>query len=145
MKTIKDVPKSFRKGNQPCKTKVVNTELGKRKSDFTKEVIYLVLENWDFEADGKITQGKVADYTNGDVSTVKRLWSDFKAYAKDLNVSYHKPNKKKPDEVLKIRLEYQVYLYDLLPELSFSVHESMTIIDGLNRSKVSMKELISLK
>jgi hypothetical protein len=126
------------------KMKIVNTELGKRKSDFTKEVIYLVLENWDFKADGKITQEKVANYANRDISTVKRHWSDFKAYVKDLNTSYRPDKtKKKPNTVIKFGLEDQVDLYDLLPELSFSVHESMVIIDGLNRSKVSMKELVT--
>lgn len=133
------------------KMKIVNTELGRRKSDFTKEVIYLVLENWNFKADGKITQEKVAKFANRDVSTVKRHWSDFKAYVKDLNISYYKPtiqiaDEKQeaiPDTIPTFRLEDQVNLYDLLPELSFSVQESMTIIDGLNRSKVSMKELVT--
>ena len=61
------------------KKMIVNRELGKRKSDFTREVIYLVLENWDFEADGKITQRKVAKYANRGESTVKTYWPDFKA------------------------------------------------------------------
>lgn len=77
------------------KIKIVNGELGKRKSDFTKEVIYMVLENWDFEANGKITQRKVANYANRDESTVKRHWPDFKAYIKDLNMTFCKPNRKK--------------------------------------------------
>ncbi|MGQ2985376.1 hypothetical protein [Flavobacterium sp.] len=42
----------------------------------------------------------------------------------------------------KFRLEDEVNLYELLPELSFSVQESMAIIDGLNKAKVSMKELV---
>lgn len=131
------------------KMKIVNQELGKRKSDFTKEVIYLVLENWKFEADGKITQKKVAKLANRDVSTVKRHWKDFKAYSADLNDSYYKPSNK-ATECLAVsnvtpvfRLDDQVNLYELLPALSFSVQESMAIIDGLNQSKVSMKELVT--
>lgn len=135
------------------KMKIVNRELGKRKSDFTKEVIYLVLENWDFEADGKITQDKVAKYANRNESTVKRHWPDFKAYVKDLNNSYYyKPEKAKERTIAAevasnataaFRLDDQVNLYELLPALSFSVQESMAIIDGLNQSKVIMKELVA--
>ena len=41
------------------------------------------------------------------------------------------------------RLEDEINLYEILPALSFSVLESMVIIDGLNSSKVSMKELVT--
>lgn len=135
------------------KMQIVNRELGKRKSDFTKEIIYLVLENWNFEADGKIIQEKVAEYANQGVSTVKSHWADFKAYVKDLNCSYYKPTVKYsrkatkaevlPDMKGTFRLEDQVNLYELLPTLSFSVEESMSIIDGLNQSSVSMRELVT--
>jgi len=101
-----------------------------------------VLENWDFEGDGKITQEKVAKYANRDVSTLKKHWSDFKAYVKDLNISYYKPMQIR-DAIPSFRLDDQVNLYDLLPELSFSIQESMAIIDGLDRSRVSMKELVT--
>ncbi|WP_299517708.1 hypothetical protein, partial [uncultured Flavobacterium sp.] len=37
---------------------------------------------------------------------------------------------------------YEVNLYNLLPTLSFSVNESMLIIQYFNRSKVLMKELL---
>ena len=134
------------------KMTIVNTELGKRKSDFTKEVIYLVLENWDFEADGKITQGKVAIYANRDVSTVKRHWSDFKAYVKDLNISYYKSAmqipKKIKDTVVKTtacatyRLDEEINLYDILPTISFNVKETMAVITNFDCAKVLMRELV---
>ena len=43
----------------------------------------------------------------------------------------------------KYRLEDEVNLYVVLPALSFSVPESMIIIDGLNSSKVTIKELVT--
>jgi hypothetical protein len=134
------------------KMKIVNRELGKRKSDFTKEVIYLVLENWNFDADGKITQQKVAKLANRNKSTVKRHWGDFKAYAKDLNDTYYKPAKIPEEAALKsteqavkstFMLDEEVNLYDLLPALSFTIQESMAIITDLDHSKVSIKELVA--
>lgn len=41
------------------------------------------------------------------------------------------------------RLEDEVNLYEVLPALSFSIPESMVIIDGLNSSKVLMRELVT--
>lgn len=43
----------------------------------------------------------------------------------------------------KYRLEDEINLYEILRALSFSVPESMAIIDGLNSSKVSMRELVT--
>ena len=43
----------------------------------------------------------------------------------------------------KYSLEDEVNLYELLPALSFSVPESTAIINGLNSSKVLMKELVN--
>jgi len=131
---------------------IVNKELGKRKSDFTKEVINMVLEDWDFKTDGKITQEKVAIFVNRDVSTIKRHWSEFKAHVKDLNVSYYKPTKQIPNTVTETvietntdhtyRLDEEIDLYDVLPTISFSIEESASIIFDINRGKVLMSELL---
>ncbi|MEE1897446.1 BT4734/BF3469 family protein [Flavobacterium rakeshii] len=72
------------------KMEIVNRELGKLKSDHTKEIIYLVLEDWDFNTNGKITQKKVARLANRGESTVKSYWSEFKGYIKELNNDYKK-------------------------------------------------------
>lgn len=72
------------------KMKIVNTELGRMKTDFTKDLIYLVLESWDFEADGKITQKKVAAKSGRSESTVKRYWASFKDYAATLKADWLK-------------------------------------------------------
>lgn len=66
------------------KMEIVNRVLGKLKSDHTKDVIYIVLEDWDFKANGKITQEKVAKLAKKGKSTIKRHWCDFKSYVKDL-------------------------------------------------------------
>lgn len=48
-----------------------------------------------------------------------------------------------PNAIPSFGLDDQVNLHELLPALSFSVQESMVIIDALNHSKVSMKELVT--
>lgn len=67
------------------KMQLVNEIMGKRKVQLTKEVIYLVLESWDFGMNGKITQNKVARLTNKSITTIKRYWFEFKDYVSDLN------------------------------------------------------------
>jgi len=67
------------------KMAIVNKELGKLKSDVTKELIYTALEIWDFESDGSITQKKVSFITGRGIATVKRHWADFKDYVQTLN------------------------------------------------------------
>ena len=70
------------------KMKIVNIELGQRKSQLTMETIYIILENWDFDNYGKITQIKVATLLKKSISTVKRYWKNFKDYSTDLNKDY---------------------------------------------------------
>lgn len=72
------------------KRKIVNTELGKMKSDHTQESIYLLFDEWDFEADGKITQKKVAAKSGLSESTVKRHWKSFKEHVRTLNADWLK-------------------------------------------------------
>lgn len=72
------------------KMKIANTELGRVKSELTEAVIYLVLESWNFEADGKITQKKVATKSGRSESTVKRHWASFKDYAATLKADWLK-------------------------------------------------------
>lgn len=70
------------------KMKIVNTVLGQMKSKLTEATIYIALENWDFDAYGKITQTKVAELLGKSISTIKRYWNAFKSYAIDLNNDY---------------------------------------------------------
>lgn len=75
----------------PNKMKIVNTELGKRKSQLTQETINIILEDWDFDNYGKITQTKVVELSGKSISTVKKHWYAFKSYASDLNNDYYTP------------------------------------------------------
>lgn len=67
------------------KMAIVNRELGKLKSDATKELIYAAIENWDFESDGPITQMKVSLISGRGIATVKRYWNHFRDYVLTLN------------------------------------------------------------
>lgn len=67
------------------KRDIVNKELGKMKSDKTKQKIYIIIEDWDFETYGKINQKKVSELSGVGLRTVKRYWSEFKNYVKELN------------------------------------------------------------
>lgn len=131
------------------KMRIVNTEQGKRKSNLTKDMIYLVLQDWDFPTDGKITQVKVAAKCERHVNTIKNYWSDFKDY-----IRYISPNKEialkkaevDPENALPQPLQYslneEINLYDVLPSISFTIDESMTIIADLDCGTVLMGELV---
>ncbi|WP_417357608.1 hypothetical protein [Flavobacterium sp.] len=89
------------------KMEIVNKVLGKLKSDHTKDVIYLVLEDWDFNVNGKITQEKVAQLAKRGKSTVKRYWGDFKSYVKDLNRDYKESSINQPENITEKPAEAQ--------------------------------------
>lgn len=74
------------------KQKIVAGEVGKIRTEKTKKQIYDVLENWDFENNGAINQNKVADVSGKAIATIKRNWSDFKDYVKELNADYQNVN-----------------------------------------------------
>jgi len=67
---------------------IVNKENGRLRIDKTKLSIYDVIESWDYKANKKITQGKVANLSGISERTVKRYWSDFKEYVAELNREY---------------------------------------------------------
>ncbi|WP_298265664.1 hypothetical protein [uncultured Lutibacter sp.] len=69
---------------------IVNKELGLMKSEMTKAVIYEIIEGWDFNSSGKITQVKVCELSDFSLPTIKRYWHHFKAYIGDLNNDYKK-------------------------------------------------------
>jgi hypothetical protein len=64
---------------------IVNSKLSSQKREIAKEAIYLVLEDWNFVENGKITQKKVSGELGFSLSKVKRYWSGFKYYVSDLN------------------------------------------------------------
>jgi hypothetical protein len=67
---------------------VVNKENARLKVDKTKKCIYNIIEDWNYKAHKKITQGKVADVSGISIRTVKRYWSEFKVYVTELNAIY---------------------------------------------------------
>ena len=67
---------------------VVNKENARLKVDKTKKCIYNIIEDWNYKAHKKITQSKVADVSGISIRTVKRYWSEFKAYVAELNAMY---------------------------------------------------------
>ena len=81
------------------KQKIVGQEMGKLKTEKTLSEIYKVVEGWDFDNLGKITQDKIATQLSKGVKTIKRNWAAFKSYVGDLNDDYKKTN-----SVTKIKL-----------------------------------------
>ena len=67
------------------KMKIVNKELGILAQEIATEIIYSIIEDWNFKLDGKILQTKVAQLTGFSLSKVKRYWHHFKDYISDLN------------------------------------------------------------
>lgn len=67
------------------KMQITNRILGDSKKENTRASIYLALESWNFEIDGKITQSKVANKCKLSLATIKRYWNEFKEFMKDLH------------------------------------------------------------
>ena len=68
------------------KCQIVGTVLGAKKSKETQQVIYEILENWDFEELGQITQKSIISISKFSRSTVQRHWSYLKDYVEYLNI-----------------------------------------------------------
>jgi len=73
------------KMNQNEKMKITNKLNGKAKKEVTKKEIYDIIEGWNFDFFGKITQKKVVLISSKSIATIKRYWGDFEAYVRDLN------------------------------------------------------------
>ena len=67
------------------KIQKTNQIMGTHKTEQTKKEIYTIIENWDFETEGKITQQGVAEKSGKVIRTIKRYWPEFKEYVKTLN------------------------------------------------------------
>ncbi len=67
------------------KCQIVGSVLGAKKSKETQQAIYEILENWDFEELGQITQKLVISISKFSRSTVQRHWFHFKEYVEYLN------------------------------------------------------------
>jgi len=76
------------------KMNIVNKENARLKVGSTKQKIYDIIEDWDFEVNKKITQGKIEKISGISKRTIIRYWSDFKEYVAELNLAYKQSNKK---------------------------------------------------
>lgn len=67
------------------KRQIVGFVMSEKKSKKTQDAIYEILENWDFEELGQITQKLVISNLKFSRSRVQRHWSHFKDYVEYLN------------------------------------------------------------
>jgi hypothetical protein len=67
--------------------------LAERKTQKSKEKINDILESWDFEAHGLISQRNIAKNFDINIKTVEKYYSEFKQHILELNM-YHKLSNK---------------------------------------------------
>lgn len=67
------------------KRQIVGFVIGEKRSKRTQEAINEILENWDFEELGQITQKSVISISKFSRSTVQRHWFHFEEYVEELN------------------------------------------------------------
>ncbi|MGO4818225.1 hypothetical protein [Flavobacterium sp. W22_SRS_FP1] len=67
------------------KCQITGALVGGKRSKKTQQAIYEILENWDFEELGQITQISVIRILKFSRSKVQRHWFHFKEYVEDLN------------------------------------------------------------
>ncbi|MBF4466237.1 BT4734/BF3469 family protein [Flavobacterium sp. LC2016-12] len=94
------------------KQKTTAVLMGKIKTDMTQKSINDIIDDWNFQRDGKITQEKITKKLNKSLATIKRNWSPFKELVSELNNSSKEdlvimdkliiPTKRDSLEVLKI-------------------------------------------
>lgn len=67
------------------KLDICRIEIAQKKTSDSKQKLYEILEQWDFNQQGKITQRKV--YQNYSISkkTVEKYWSEFKDFVNQIN------------------------------------------------------------
>ena len=77
-----------KKLNHKEKMKIIGRESSLTTKKKNREMIKVIIEDWDFQVEGKITQVKVAKIWGRSSSTVKRYWHNFKEHIGDLNHKY---------------------------------------------------------
>ncbi|WP_157503409.1 hypothetical protein [Flavobacterium gilvum] len=70
------------------KYKIIGGVMGKRKIDKTQSELYIIIEQWDFVNNGKISQIKVAEELKKTIITVKRHWHVVKDLVKQMNADF---------------------------------------------------------
>lgn len=69
--------------------KNINIKNGIIRREKTKNEIYSIIEEWNFELYNKINQQKVATLLDKSIITIKRNWSDVKDLVKSMNQDYN--------------------------------------------------------
>jgi hypothetical protein len=67
------------------KSQITGAIVGGKRSKETQLAIYDIIENWDFEELGQISQKSVISISKFSRSKVQRHWNHFKDYVEDLN------------------------------------------------------------
>jgi hypothetical protein len=88
------------------KQKIVGQIMGQMKREKTSQEIYDVIENWNFNLDGKITQQGIAEKSEKGIATIKRYWSEFKDYVKMQNKAIKETFE--PEVIADIQVEEKV-------------------------------------
>jgi hypothetical protein len=81
------------------KQKVSNNEQVKYWQNVSTEKIYNIIENWDFEKFGKITQLAIVNNNRIARVTVQKYWSEFKEYVNSLNEQNNQIKTKKRSDL----------------------------------------------
>ena len=87
--------KIFFKDNSLCKTdkfKICNVVLSENKTTESQNKLYNIIEQWDFDTLGKISQAKIVKNNTISKKTVEKYYYIFKDYITELNDKY-KTNK----------------------------------------------------
>jgi len=71
------------------KQKITAVLMGKIKTDKTQRDINDVIDDWNFQNDGKITQKKISIKLAKSIATIKRNWTPFKEFVSELNNSFN--------------------------------------------------------
>jgi transposase len=73
---------------------IVHKERVKKYANDSKEKIRSILETWDFEAYGLISQRNIAKNFNINIKTVEKYYSEFKQDIQEMNMAEKLTNNK---------------------------------------------------
>lgn len=71
--------------NKEEKLNICSIELAKKRTEDSKQKLYNIIEDWDFNTYGKISQRKIYNNFNICQKTVEKYYNEFKEYISDLN------------------------------------------------------------
>lgn len=102
------------------KLDICRSEVAQKRVSDSKQKLYNLLEGWDFDEYGKITQRKVYKHFSISKKTVEKYWSEFKDYVSELN---NATMEKQPIEINLNDLPNQPALQSALERLKTRIIE----------------------